>query len=359
MIEQAATSGPPPETPPALGGRLLSRRTIASFLFAFALLAWVLNRLGSAQLAEIWSMVHTTKIPIFGLAFLAYYTAFPIRAVRWRCLLENAGVPSRQIPSYRSLASVIFLSWFANSLVPAKLGDIYRGYLLKRHAGASWSLAMGTIVAERVLDLVVLVVLMVTSGIFTYYDRLRSALVGGVGACYGDATRPDRLSCALLELLELGMLVVLVVIIALVVFARQRHRLAGHLPDRLAAIYHRFSAGLVLSFARFPRLIGLSILAWSAEGTAFWFVSRALGQALPVPVVVFFSLLQAFITVIPVTPGGLGFEVLLAAALRLHGLTEAAAWALTFLYRSISYVSLVLLGAIAYLVFQLMLRRPT
>jgi uncharacterized protein (TIRG00374 family) len=149
------------------------------------------------------------------------------------------------------------------------------------------------------------------------------------------------------------------VVLALVLFARYRHKLEPHLPERIAGIYRRFAAGLVLSFARFPLLIGLSVLAWFAEGTAFWLVGRSLGQQLPLPLVVFFSLLQAFITVIPVTPGGLGFEVLLAGALRLRGFSDAAAWAMTGLYRSITYLSLVVVGSISYLILQVRERRTT
>ncbi len=356
-------TGPDPESivaaevPPGLGSGLLSRRTLLSFLVAFGLLALVFYRLGPARLSAVAAMVRRTELPLYALAVATYYTAFPIRAARWRLLLRNAGVGRQQLPAVGPLAGMIFLSWFANSLVPAKLGDVYRGYLVKRHAGVSWSLAMGTIVAERVLDLIVLVMLMLVTGTVTYGDRLREALSGGLGACYRPGIRPDRVSCALLELLEAGVGVVLLVLAALLIFARYRHHLVERLPERLAGIYHRFGAGLILSFGHFPALISLSVMGWLAEGAAFWLVSRALHQVLPLPVVVFFSLLQAFITVIPVTPGGLGFEVLLAAALQLRGLSEAAAWALTALYRSISYVSLVLFGALAYLALQI-LRRP-
>ncbi len=348
-----------PEAPPALGSRLRSPRTLLSFGMALGLLAFVATRLGPTQLTAVGAMVRRTQLPLFLLAMVVYYTAFPIRAARWRLLLHNAGVSRDQLPTVAPLAGIIFLSWFVNSLVPAKLGDVYRGYLVKRRAGVSWSLAMGTIVAERVLDLAVLVALMVVTGTVTYGDRLREALAGGLGSCHGTGVRPDRVSCALLELMEAGLVVVVLVLAAMLAFARYRHHLMGRLPERLAGIYHRFGAGLVLSFDRLPVLVGVSVLGWFAEGAAFWLVSRALHQALPIPVVVFFSLLQAFITVIPVTPGGLGFEVLLAAALQLRGLSEAAAWALTALYRSISYVSLVLLGTLAYLALELGPRRKS
>ena len=57
----------------------------------------------------------------------------------------------------------MFLAWFANCIVPAKLGDVYRAYLLKLNAGVSFSTTIGTILAERIIDVVVLFVLMLAA----------------------------------------------------------------------------------------------------------------------------------------------------------------------------------------------------
>ena len=47
--------------------------------------------------------------------------------------------------------------------MPAKLGDAYRSYLLKRNSGVSFSSTIGTILAERVIDLLVLFGLLAAS----------------------------------------------------------------------------------------------------------------------------------------------------------------------------------------------------
>jgi uncharacterized protein (TIRG00374 family) len=153
------------------------------------------------------------------------------------------------------------------------------------------------------------------------------------------------------DLLMVGGVVAAGLLLALVAFARYGARLGSaipRIPTRALGIYNRFSDALVLSFGRFGPLLTLSALAWAAEGTAFWLVGHALGYSLPLPLVVFFSLLQAFITVIPLTPGGLGFEVFLAAALSLRGLDQASALAMTALYRTITYASLIAGGSVVY-----------
>ena len=349
-VEAAAEelTGPQPEAAPSLGGRLASPRTVLSLAVALGLLGYFLHRQGPETLAASWAQIRGADPLVYLAALGAYYLAFPIRAARWRILLSNSGEPPERVPRLADLAEIIYLSWFANSVVPAKLGDVYRGWLLRRTGGVRWSHAMGTIVAERVLDVIVLVSLMVVTGFLTYGDVLRDAVEGGPIACLESGLHPGALSCTLLQLFAVGGAVVLVLLGGLVVFARFGAHLERFLPTRLGVVYVRFADALVLSFGRFGWLLALSALAWAAEAACFWLVGRALGHPLPLALVVFFSLLQAFITVIPLTPGGLGFEPVLAGALRLRGFDPAAALAMVVLYRTISYFSLVIGGAVLY-----------
>lgn len=337
------------QRPPSLGSRLASRRSLLSLLLAGLLLAFFVSRQDPAELREAGRQLAGADPLLFLAALATYYLNFPVRALRWRLLLVNAGSRPEEIPRNRDLAEIIYLSWFANALVPAKLGDLYRGWLLRREGGSSWTHGMGTIVAERILDLIVLVVLMVTAGLLTYGDVLAADTAGGPWACLASRPSLEHLGCALLQLFVLGAAGALAMILALIVLARYGRQLEPRMPRRLAQLYQRFSGALVLSFKRFGRLLGLSLAAWAFEGAAFWLVGLSLGQALPIPLVVFFALLQAFITVIPLTPGGLGFEPILAAALELRGLAAGPALAMTGLYRAISYLSLIAGGALVYL----------
>jgi uncharacterized membrane protein YbhN (UPF0104 family) len=338
-----------PERLPSLKRRFTSKRTILSFVVAFGLLAFFLSRQDTPTQTASWALIRNANLLLYAAAIGTYYLAFPIRGARWRVLLQNSGEPPARIPPLRDLSEIIYISWFANSVVPAKLGDVYRGWLLRHVSGISWSHGMGTIVAERALDAIVLVVLMIGTGFLTYGGVIAGAVSGGAGTCFTGGLMPTSPSCFLLELFALGAIMAVVLVIGLVLFARYGERLERFLPARVASIYARFSGALVLSFGRFPRLLTLSVLAWAAEGAAFWLVGLALGFHLPLALVIFFSLLQAFITVIPLTPGGLGFEWLLAGALSLQGYDPAAALAMTGLYRTITYGSLIAGGLIVFL----------
>lgn len=349
--------------PPSPWRRLTSPRTLVSLAIAAALIGftlWRQERLSPGTLRDARDMLASAHAGWYAAAIGVYYLNFPIRALRWRLLLKNAGEAEENLPSTPILAEIIYLSWFVNTLVPAKLGDVYRGWLLRRSGGIRFSRGMGTVVAERALDMIVLVILMVSTGFLTYGDVLASGVEGGLRACLvgglgggvaaGGALEAVQtpLGCTLARLFALGTALVVALIFTIVALTRWGVHFERMLPERLASIYGHFAQALVLSFGRFPTLGALSVLAWTAEGASFWLTGRALGLELGPALVVFFSLLQAFITVIPATPGGLGFEFVLIGAIALRGFDSGAAIALTLLYRTISYLSLLVGGAIVF-----------
>src|SRR3972149_3360972 len=130
----------------SLGKRFFNIRTGASFVIAFAILFFLLTRL-DVDTAAIWENVRRSNPLFYALAFVVYYSTFLMRGGRWRVLLENVGFRRNmgvKLPSIWGLGKIILLSWFANCIMPAKLGDAYRAYLLKKNADVSFSKTMGT-----------------------------------------------------------------------------------------------------------------------------------------------------------------------------------------------------------------------
>ena len=99
--------------------------------------------------------------PLFLLAaFAVYYLTFPLRGLRWHFVLGRVGTHVRLLAA----TEILFLSWFVNCVVPAKLGDLYRAYLLKGNYGASISRTVGTIFIERIADIIVIFGLALAAG---------------------------------------------------------------------------------------------------------------------------------------------------------------------------------------------------
>ncbi len=83
-----------------------------------------------------------------------------IRAERWRVLLRPAA-PVR----LRSSFAYLTIGYFANLLLPARLGDVTRAYLSGSSFGISSLVTLGTIVVERVADTAVILLVVLLAGL--------------------------------------------------------------------------------------------------------------------------------------------------------------------------------------------------
>lgn len=313
----------------SLADRFLNLRTLTSFGIALALLYFLITRV-DIDFRQVWANIQRANLPLYLTAIAVYYASFAARGYRWRRLLRNAEVAWETIPRVRDLAEIIYLSWFANSVVPAKLGDLYRGYLLKKESRIAFSASMGTIVAERLLDFVVLVILMGAAGLASYRGRLPARII---------------------QLLAVTFALVVAVIIGLLVLRRFGDFIGTFLPGRVGDLYGRFSGAILLSFQHFLQLLAYTVAAWACETARVLFVILALGISLPLSMVIFLGLLAALLTTLPLTPGGLGFaEAGLTGVLILYGVDKDTALSIAVLDRSISYLSLLVGGFIVYVV---------
>src|SRR5439155_11026286 len=226
-------------------------------------------------------------------AFVIYYLSFPLRALRWRLLLENVGYTQAKgvkLPKFWKLLEIIFISWFANTIIPAKLGDLYRAYLLRQEAGVSATRSFGTVLAERLLDLTILLLLFIPAIIISLHENLPWQLLIGLEITLGG---------------------VVAGIAALVVMRHFSQQIAKLVPARFRDHYNHFQEGTLGSFRRIPILTGLTVGVWACEALCFFFIAMALnlisGDPLHIITAAFFIALgEALLTVIPFTGGGIG-----------------------------------------------------
>jgi uncharacterized membrane protein YbhN (UPF0104 family) len=308
-----------------------------SFAIGILILAVAFSR-GQIDVGASLRIIVAANWQLAVAALLVYYLTFPIRGLRWRGMLENAGCRRSDLPGVLGLAEIIYLSWFANCVVPAKLGDVYRAYLLRERSSVTFSKAGGTILAERLIDLVVLLVALGVSGLLSFQGKLPSSIV---------------------IVLELGSGAVVVAGLGLILLRRLDHLVRRLVPLRFQRIYAHFHEGTLGSFGGYPRLLGLTVLAWTAESSRLFLVTRALGVslstsfALSAVMVVFIAMAAAFLTAPPGTPGGLGYvEAAMALALTLLGLGQTAALSVALLDRAISFGSVIVGGFVVYMLSQ-------
>lgn len=88
------------------------------------------------------------------LSFPFGISAQVFRALRWRHLLRPMGEQAR----VGTAVNAVFLS-YASSLVVPRVGEVLRCGVLKRYDGCSFTRGVGTVVTERVVDMVMIAVL--------------------------------------------------------------------------------------------------------------------------------------------------------------------------------------------------------
>jgi hypothetical protein len=329
---EEAVEVPPPEQM-SLMRRVRQPKTILSIAVPLVIIvvAVLLNR---DKLAEVPRDVGKANLGLVGLAFAVYYLGFPLRGHRWTVLLKGAGYRI----STKDGTEILFLSWLVNCVVPAKLGDVYRAYLLKLNSPVSLTKTLGTVFIERILDLFAIAILGLAAG----YIHFRNGLPGDVQVIFAFAV-------ALVVLLALAL-------IGMRNFGRRLVE-ALPLPHRAEELYDRFEEGVFQSVGLrgLPWLGLLTGIIWLTEGFRLLFVIQAFGFAdihLGISGTLFVALCGSLLTAVPLTPGGLGFVEAGAIGLltTVFGIPFPEASAIVLIDRAISVFSIVVLGSVAYVI---------
>ena len=277
-----------------------------------------------------WSETASTLAridPRFLVAALAiYYASFPLRSWRWSLLLAQG---STRRPGGTRLLEILMLGWFVNAIVPAKLGDLYRSYLVKRSFGLSLSRTVGVVVAERVLDLLVVFALLIMGGYIAFGRALP------VDSLFVFAS-----AGALAALLATGF----VLLYALA------PRIGRFFPAEVRRVGRLFREGVLHSFRAIPLAGTLTVLIWLAEAGRLFFVVHGLGLDVRLSGVIFIAVASSLLTTVPLTPAGFGFvEIAIVVLLtQVFGFAQHDAVAVALVDRSVSILSLLVVGGILY-----------
>ncbi|MEE2949206.1 MAG: lysylphosphatidylglycerol synthase transmembrane domain-containing protein [Chloroflexota bacterium] len=312
--------------PPPIIRRIMSPPAIISIALAALFLVFIVTRF-NIDLGAIWTQVTGLNPLILALAVGVHYTTFIFRGARWRLLLQNASPHNALVPGVVYCSQLVLLGWFANSVGWLRLGDAYRAYLYREEHKGSFSRTIGTILAERALDTILVALLLLASAPFLLDSS-------------------DRLTWIVM-VLSISMVAGLAVILAAMTWARDL--LLRRLPPFLSIRYERFYSGTMGSFQRLPEATVWGLLGWAAEIGRMYLVVKALGLDISLDIVVFLTLANSLLTLVP-TPGGIGAveSGVGGLAVRLSSLTATAAAALVLIDRAITYVSVILLGAVLF-----------
>ena len=270
-------------------------RTVLILLLTLGLLAYFLR---DADMQEVWAETRRADPVALLLALIATGLTYVLRALRWQYLLAPIGGAR-----FSTALRTTVIGFAASSLLPARAGEVIRPYLLARREGLSATSAFATIILERLLDLLAVLLM------FAFY-----VFFGAAGVVARDPSHLSRVAFG-------GALAGAGAILAGVVF----FALAGHperlgrvtlgierlLPRRLARAAARFveTFALGLGAMRQPRrlvtALGLSFPLWISIAAGIWLTSRAFHITFPFSASFLVMTLLVVGVAVP-TPGAIG-----------------------------------------------------
>lgn len=313
-----------------LSSRLRSPRTIISIVLPIVVVVLVLAALPGFQLDQLAKYLSEAN-PWWLLAALAiYYVGFPLRGYRWALLVRGAGYPLK----VRDSTEIILISWLVNCLVPAKLGDVYRAYLLRINTGISLSTTFGTVFIERMFDLIAIATLGLAAGFWSFRDGMSDE----VRIIFG-----------------FGLIVLAVLVIGLGLVRNFGRRILVRLPvpRRAVELYDLFEEGMFAIDRRKVLVVAIVTgLIWTTEALRLLFVIESMPFHVQIGIsgAFFIALIASLLTAVPFTPAGLGLAdgAMVFVLTAVYDVPQTEAVAITLVDRAISVLSVIVVGGIAY-----------
>jgi uncharacterized protein (TIRG00374 family) len=294
--------------------------------------------LRNADMSVVWSEVRRAS-PLY--LFLATATTglmYVLRALRWQYLLAPIG-PTHFANAFR----MTVIGFAASFLLPARAGEVIRPYLLARREGLNATAAFATIILERLLDLVTVLMLFawfvftaapdVVSGDPAQMARVKlggliaaAAAIAGSGVCFALAGHPERMGRIALRIETV---------------------LPARLARAVATFVETFSQGLAVM--RQPRrlliALALSVPLWLAIAAGIWLTSLAFHITFPFEASFLVMTLLVVGVAMP-TPGAVGgFHTAYKFAVEtFFGAGTDTAVGAAIVLHAISFVPVTLLG---------------
>lgn len=263
----------------------------------------------SFDVEALGQALRQVRLPLLALTLVTSLLTPVLKARRWRWLFY----PERPPLNILQLASLVVIGQAINFMIPGRWGELVRAYLAGEECRISKWFTLGTLAAEKLLDLVILAILVVALIPFVV---LPEALAGQV------------------EVVVLTALAVTITAATLLGGRAFWLKLAGTalriLPPAAAGRwYQRIQAGLDGLAALGNRRAALAVWGWSG---AFWLTAATTNLLLliafdlpasPVMALVLLAVLQGGVAV-PSTPGKIGvFQLLCVLGLSVFGVPEA------------------------------------
>jgi uncharacterized protein (TIRG00374 family) len=305
---------------------ILDPQSVIGYLFAAVGLIWVLHDIQPERLSGQLTHINWWWIAP---ALLCDVASYVCQGARWRLLLKPVG----DVTTLQS-AQAIYAGLFTNEILPMRIGELVRAYLVSRWTTVRFIAVIPSMVVERLFD-----------GVW---------LAAGIGLVAAFAPLPKDLLIAGDALCAIA--VVVVGLFLCFVFRRPRLGKKQRLPDwsfmRTASrLFEKMSGGLRgIGRTRFFYLsFVFSLALLMLQAMAFWLVMRGYGVPLSFAAGAAVFLIVHLGTALPNAPANVGsYQFFTVVGLTLFGVDKTLATGFSIVVFVLLTLPLLLIGFVAF-----------
>ena len=292
------------------------------------------------ELDKVVAHMRGTNVWLMVLAAVLATGTFPLRAIRWRPILDPV---APKLP-YGKLWRATAIGMMINNVVPARVGEIARAFALSRSTPeVPFTAALASLVVDRLLDAILLFGLMFAAMLapgFPQGAQINGRAVSSY-AMFGVAVTLAGLAAMYLFILFPTRVLALWGAVA----RPHTPRLASRGRSLLVSLARGLS--VLRSPRRFAVVLWWTLAHWLLNALAFWVGFRAAGMNLPFSAALFLQGIIAIGVAVPQAPGFFGvFEHFARIGLvGIYGVSADAAVSWAIGYHLLSYIPITLIGA--------------
>lgn len=302
-----------------------------------ALLIWLFFK--DADWAAVGGAIARVDVALLLVAFAFQMLSIVVKSWRWRLLLTpvKPGIPVHSCFKYFNIG------FATTSLLPGRVGEVLRPYLMAREQEIKFTSTFATIVTERVIDLVT--VLLMFSTIFIFPSAL--------------GPNPDDPNVGLLKTAGLITLAVTAVAIGFLVLIKVRtgwaeamvrffgKPLPAKITDGVIKLVRAFADGVggLRGAGQIGGLVLSSLIGWGGGIVFFWLAFQAFGLHAPWYHYIFLQAAAALGVTIPTPAGSGGYHgAIILVASRLWGMQTGVVQATALITHLLIFGSMTLIG---------------
>ena len=304
-------------------------------LLGVFLTIYAYNSFTPEQLEEMKSYFRNADYTYVGIALLFGLISHSARAYRWKFMLEQMGYNS----PFKNNFMAVWISYFMNMTIP-RSGEVSRALVLKKYEDVPFDKAFGSIIAERVVDLIILLIF-IGVAVLLQFDVLQTFLL--------DKIPFDKL-------LLYGAVSLALFLAAILLFVYSKSKWILMIKSKISGLTEG-----VLSIWKMEKkwaFLFHTIVIWVCYVLTFYAATFALQETSDIS---FGVVVTAFVVgslAISFSNGGFGvFPVVVAGILALYGVSKEAGTAFGWIIWTSQTVQIIILGGLSFLLLPILNRK--